>query len=339
MIDFRSDTITRPTPEMRNAIANADVGDDVFGDDPTVNLLQEMTAEILGKEAALYVPSGSMANQLGLRCLTRPGDEVILHEDSHHYFYEAGGGFVLSGAVPRLLKGERGMFTVDDVRNALRPIDDHFPQTKLIWIENTTNRGGGAVWDIQEIEKIKQFADEKGFRMHLDGARLWNASTASGIPEKEYAKYFDTVNVCFSKGLGAPVGSALVSDKQTITQAKRYRKLFGGAMRQAGIIAAGAIFALDNHRDRLKDDHDNAKKLAEGIAQLPGISLNLNHVETNILIFHVSAMPAKDFATKLYDEGVWMLAVGPDMIRAVTNYHISPGDIEKAISVFRKLLS
>lgn len=332
MIDLRSDTITKPTPEMRMAIANADVGDDVFGDDPTVNLLQEMTAEILGKEAALFVPSGTMANQLGIRCLANQGDEILLHEDSHHYFYETGGSFVLSGLIPRLLKGDRGMFTVDEICKALRPDDVHFPSSTVILIENTTNRGGGAVWDLKEIERIREFAVSRGMKMHLDGARLWNASAASGIAEKEFAGYFDTVSVCFSKGLGAPVGSAMASSKDNIERAKRYRKLFGGAMRQAGIVSAGAIYALDYHLERIRDDNENAKKLAQGIVELPGININLEHVETNIVIFRVSSMGAQEFANRLHERGVWVLALGDDMIRAVTNLHISEDDIIKTIN-------
>jgi len=339
MIDLRSDTITQPTPKMRQVMANAEVGDDVFGDDPTVNHLQDVVASFLGKEAALYVPSGTMSNQLAMRCLTSPGDEVLIHEESHHYYYESGGGFVLSGVIPRLLHGERGMFRAEDVENAIRPSDDHFPPTTLVWLENTTNRGGGAVWDIREIERIKKVADKHGLKMHLDGARLWNASIASGIPEKEYAKYFDTVNVCFSKGLGAPVGSAFVSDGKTIDRARRYRKLLGGGMRQAGIIAAGALYALENHRDRLKDDHTNARNLAIGISKLAGIDVNPDDVETNILIFRVTSMPAQEFAERLFKKGVRVIAVGKDKIRVVTNLHFTGEDIEKVVDVISQVLN
>ena len=338
MIDFRSDTITQPTPAMRQVMANAEVGDDVFGDDPTVNHLQDVVASFLGKESAVYVPSGTMSNQIAMRCLTHPGDEILIHEESHHYYYETGGGFVISSVIPRLLRGKKGMFKAEDIENALRPADDHFPRTTLIWIENTTNRGGGAVWDVKEIERIKKIADKHGLKMHLDGARLWNASVASGIPEREYAKYFDTVNVCFSKGLGAPVGSALVSNKETIARAHRYRKLLGGGMRQAGIIAAGALYALENNRERLKDDHANAKKLANGISKLPGIEVNPDDVETNILIFRLTSMPAQDFADMLNEKGVRVIAVGKDKIRAVTNLHITSDEIEKSLGIIKQVL-
>jgi threonine aldolase len=312
-------------------MANAEVGDDVFGDDPTVNKLQEVVAELLGKEAALYVPSGTMANQLALRCLTQTGDEIIIHEDSHHYYYESGGGFVISSVIPRLVRGEKGMFRAEDIENALRSDDVHFPPTTVVWIENTTNRGGGAVWDLKEIERVKKVADKHNLRMHLDGARLWNASVASGIPEKEYAKYFDTVNVCFSKGLGAPVGSAFISNRETIDRARRYRKLLGGGMRQAGIIAAGALYALEHNRERLKDDHANAKKLAYGISELPGFEINPDSVETNIVIFRVTSIPAREFADRLYEKGIWVLAIGNDKIRAVTNLHITSDDIDRVL--------
>ncbi|MFH1514760.1 MAG: GntG family PLP-dependent aldolase [bacterium] len=337
MIDLRSDTITRPTQQMRHAMANAEVGDDVFGDDPTVNLLEETVAEILGKEAALFVPSGTMANQIAVRCHTQPGDEVLLHEDAHHYFYETGGAFVLSGVVPRMLRGDRGMFTTEEVERAIRPDDVHFPSTTLLCVENTTNRGGGAIWPIDDINEIKKTADKHNLKLHMDGARLWNASVASGIPEKEYAKFFDTVNVCFSKGLGAPIGSAVTGSIEIIKKARKYRKLLGGGMRQAGIIAAGALFALDHHRERLADDHRCAKQLAEGIAGLPGIEIDLEKVETNIVIFFSKNIPAKELVQKLFSEGIWVLALGDEMVRAVTNMSVYDGDIERTIKVMKRI--
>ena len=338
MIDLRSDTITKPTDEMRKAIASAEVGDDVFGDDPTVIALENKTAEILGKEAALFVPSGTMANQIALRCMTDRGDEVLIHEEAHLYYYESGGAFTLSGVVPRMLKGERMIFTVDDVKSALRPKDVHFAKMSLVCIENTTNRGGGAVWPLENIKQIHDFASENGLKMHLDGARLWNASVASGIPEKEYAKYFDTINVCFSKGLGAPIGSCFVSSRDNVELGRRYRKLLGGGMRQVGIIAAGALYAVENHRERLADDHQNARSFAEGIANLSSVDINLEHVETNILIFRVKSISAQQFADTLYEKGVWVLAIGPDKIRAVTNLGVSSDDIQKAIEITTSVL-
>ncbi len=338
MIDLRSDTITKPTDEMRHAMASAEVGDDVFGDDTTVNLLEKRVAEILGREAAMFVPSGTMANQIAIRCLTQPGDEILLHEYSHSYLFESGSAFVLSGVIPRFLHGERGMFKAGDIEKSLRPDDVHFPPTSLVCVENTTNMGGGAVWPIEEIKKIKMVADSHNLKMHLDGARLWNASVASGIAEKEYAKYFDTVNVCFSKGLGAPVGSAVVGNHDLIKKARRYRKLLGGGMRQAGIIAAGALHAVDNHRNRLADDHSNAKRFAEGIADLAGIEIDVSGVETNIVIFKTMKVPAPELAENLFNKGVWVLAIDSQTIRVVTNLGVDADDIKTALDVIGGLL-
>ena len=323
---------------MRHAMANAEVGDDVFGDDPTVNRLEKRVAEILGKEAAMFVPSGTMANQIAIRCLTQPGDEILLHEYAHNYLYESGSAFVLSGVIPRFMHGERGMFNAGDIEKALRPDDVHFPRTSLVCVENTTNMGGGAVWPIDEIKKIKMVADRHNLKMHLDGARLWNASVASGIAEKEYAKYFDTVNVCFSKGLGAPVGSAVTGNHDLINKARRYRKLLGGGMRQAGIIAAGALHAVENHRNRLADDHSNAKQFAEGIADLPGIEIDISGVETNIVIFKTMKIPAHELAENLFNKGVWVLAIDSQTIRAVTNLGVDADDIKTALDVMRGLM-
>ncbi|MBU0716698.1 MAG: threonine aldolase family protein, partial [Planctomycetes bacterium] len=239
-VDLRSDTVTRPSPAMRRAMADAEVGDDVFGDDPTVNRLQEKVATLLGKEAAIYVPSGSMANQTAIRAQTQPGDELIAHKDSHCYHYEAGAPAALSGCSFRLVEGERGLFDAPTVRAALRPTNSHFPQSALIVVENTHNRGGGTCWSIDVIAEIRQVADEHGLRMHLDGARLMNACAAGHHKPTDYTRYFDTVSMCFSKGLGAPVGSAVAGSTQTIKRVHRFRKMFGGGMRQAGIIAAAA---------------------------------------------------------------------------------------------------
>ncbi len=339
-IDLRSDTVTRPTLAMRKAMADAEVGDDVLGDDPTVLRLQERTADLLGKEAAIYVPSGSMANQTAIRSLTQPGDEIIAHEESHIYHYEAGAPAGLSGCSLRLLRGNRGLFNAEDVKSAIRPPDSHFPRTSLIVVENTQNRGGGSCWSVEEIEKIRAVADENGLRMHLDGARLMNCCVATGRKPTEYTKFFDTVSICFSKGLGAPVGSAVAGTKDTIKRVHRFRKMFGGGMRQVGIIAAGALYALEHNIDRLAEDHANARRLAIALADLPGVSIEPAAVETNILYFDVSPRigTAKELVGSLRERGVWMMATGPQRIRAVTHLDVPASGIERAIHTLSDLL-
>ncbi|MHC4982250.1 MAG: low-specificity L-threonine aldolase [Planctomycetota bacterium] len=338
MIDLRSDTITKPTPAMRQAMAQAEVGDDVLGDDPTVAKLERRTAEILGKEAAVYMPSGTMTNQVAIRTHTEPGDEMICDDQTHTYFYEAGAPAALSGVMVRLIAGERGIFTAQQVKAALRPQNVHFPPTKLIFVENTHNRGGGSIWPIERIIEVTKAARRAGLRTHLDGARLWNAAVATGVSEAEYARHFDSVSVCFSKGLGAPVGSALAGSAEFIARARRFRKMFGGGMRQAGIIAAGALYALENHRDRLAEDHANARMLAGGLAELPGVELDPATVETNIVIFRVTKAPAAEVIEHLKAEGVLVLATGPDSIRAVTSLMVSSQEIEQAAKTCKAIL-
>ena len=337
-IDLRSDTVTLPTPAMRKAMADAEVGDDVFGEDLTVKLLEQRTAEILGKEAALFVPSGTMANQLAVRSHTEPGDEVVVEASAHIYYYEAGAPAALSGVLCRCLAGRRGIFTAADVEAALRPPDAHFAPTRLVCVENTHNRGGGSIWPLERIAEVAAVARQHHLRMHLDGARLWNAAVATGIPERDYATHFDSVNVCFSKGLGAPVGSALAGGREFIERAHRFRKQFGGGMRQAGIIAAGALHALEHHRARLSEDHANARALAQGLAQLPGVELDLKTVETNIVLFRLTAVPARRLVEMLSEAGVRVLNTGPDTIRAVTNLNVTSKDIAAAVEIFGRVL-
>ncbi len=339
MIDLRSDTVTSPTDAMRQAMAHARVGDDVLGDDPTVTELEKRVAEILGKQAALYLPSGTMSNQIAIKLHTQPGDEILIDVNAHLYYYESGAPAVLSQVMTRLLPGRRGIFSGQDVRNALRVRNMHFPPTTLLCVENTHNRGGGNIWSLQQIADVTAVGREAGLKLHLDGARLWNASVATGIAEKEYARYFDTVSVCLSKGLGAPVGSCLAGEAEVIDRARRWRKMFGGAMRQAGIIAAGGLYALKHHRQRLIVDHANAKKLALALAEMPAITLDVSTVQTNIVIFGVEGISAEQLARKLYDNGVYVLATGKDTIRAVTNLNVTSGDIDEAISVFSKVLT
>jgi threonine aldolase len=329
IIDLRSDTITQPTPAMREAMAIAEVGDDVFGDDPTVNALEAYVAELLGKEAAVYMPSGTMTNQIALRIHTEPGDEVVLESEAHIYYYEGGAPAALSGVMCRLIQGDKGIFTAAALKRSLRPADVHFPKTRLVCLENTHNRSGGRIFPLSEIEAIAQVCQEHGLKLHLDGARFWNACVATGISEAKYAAPFDTVSVCFSKGLGAPVGSALVGSADLMQRARRFRKLFGGGMRQAGIIAAGALYALKHQRERLQTDHANAKILAEGLQQIEGIEINPAEVQTNIVVFHTQEIPAPVLAERLQEKGVAVLAIGANSLRAVTNLMVTQEQIER----------
>jgi threonine aldolase len=337
-IDLRSDTVTKPTAAMRESMARAEVGDDVFGDDPTVKELEGETAEILGKEAALFTPSGTMANQLAIRTQTEPGDEILVEANAHIYYYEGGGPAALSGVMCRCLTGERGVFGPNDLEEVLRPADPHFPRTRLVCVENTHNRGGGKVWPLERLREVSKTAREHGLRLHLDGARLWNASIATGIAERQYAALFDSVSVCFSKGLGAPIGSALVGSKELIEKARRVRKMFGGGMRQAGIVAAGALFALKNHRTRLTKDHENARLLASGITSIRGLELNPADVETNMVRFRVNRLTAQELVERLKAAGVLVLPVSRDTIRAVTNLMVSEEDMHEAVKCLSNIM-
>jgi len=337
MIDLRSDTVTKPGKAMRQAMASAEVGDDVLGDDPTVQRLEERTAEMLGKDAALFVPSGTMANEVALKTHTVGGDEVIMEAQCHMFWYEAGAPAAISGVMCRLVEGNRGLFTGDDVRRAVRPADVHFPRTTLVCVEDTHNRGGGTVWPIEQIADVTAAARGAGLKLHLDGARLWNAAVASGVSEAARASNFDSVTVCFSKGLGAPVGSAIVGDANFIAEAKRFRKMFGGGMRQAGIIAAGALYALENNRDRLTEDHANAKALAEGLAGIDGIEIDPTTIETNLVYFRVTAMPAGELVERLAGEGVALLG-GNGSLRAVTHLMVTRVDIDHALRAVARAL-
>jgi threonine aldolase len=339
IVDLRSDTVTRPSLEMRTAMMSAEVGDDVLGDDPTVNRLQERMAAFLNKEAALFVPSGTMANQVTIRSVCEPGDEIILDETTHSYNYETGAPAALSGCSVRAVRGERGVFSPQDVENAFRPESAHFARSRLVIVENTSNRGGGTVWPLERVADIHAVTRKLGLQLHLDGARLWNASVATGRKPAEYARYADTVSMCFSKGLGAPVGSIVVGPKPLIERARRFRKMFGGAMRQAGILAAAALYAIDHNVQRLAEDHENARRFAEAIAELPGVRLDPDTVETNIIIFEVDAQlgSAPQFVERLRKHDVWMLPTGPTKVRAVTHLDVSREQIDRAIEVFREL--
>ena len=338
IIDLRSDTVTRPTMPMRQAMAHAEVGDDVLGDDPTVQELERVTASLLGKEAAVFVPSGTMANQLAIRCHTQHGDELLIDAYSHIYWYEGGAPAALSGVNCRVLQGERGIFTANQIRALLRPANIHYAPTRLLVLENTHNRGGGSIWPLQQMQEVCGVAREAGISAHLDGARLWNASVASGIAEAGYAKDFDSVSVCFSKGLGAPVGSALAGSKEFIEKARRFRKQFGGGMRQAGILAAGALYALEHNRSRLADDHVNASRLVTGLSDVPGIRVNTADVVTNMVYIELERNTAVEIAERLRLRNVLMLPTGPTTLRAVTSLEVDAEDIDKSVEVVRAVI-
>lgn len=333
IIDLRSDTVTRPTLKMRQIIASAEVGDDVFGDDPNVNHLQETVGKLLGKEAALFVPSGTMANQVSIKAHTQPGDEVILEENSHVFNYESGAPALLSGVTVHTLKGIRGVFTAEQVENALRPSDHHFAPSCLIVVENTHNRAGGIIFPVEEMKRIRDVASQNGLKIHLDGARLWNASAATGLDLRSWADLADSVSVCLSKGLGAPVGSLIAGGKEFINRCHRYRKVFGGGMRQAGILAAAGLYAIEHHRERLVEDHDNCRLLAETIAPLPGAIIDLQAVQTNILILELGKDAPFDghgMVNALKDTNIWITAAGKNKVRLVTHLDVSREDIEEA---------
>lgn len=342
MIDLRSDTVTQPTSEMRRVMMAAPVGDDVLGDDPSVNELEAYVAELLGKEAAVYMPSGTMTNQVALRSHTQPGDEILLESEAHIYYYEGGGPAALSGVSCRLLSGQGGVFSAAAVEGALRPADPHFPRAQLVCVENTHNRSGGRIFPLKTIREIADVCQRHDLRLHMDGARFWNACVAAGVSEADYAAPFDTLSVCFSKGLGAPVGSALVGTTAQMAKARRFRKMFGGGMRQAGMIAAGALYALKHQRDRLAEDHNHAQRLAEGLQGIQGIVIDLAAVETNIVNFELSdqlGKPASEVVEKLAHKGVAVLATGPRKIRAVTNLMVSQGQIDQAIDAISQVLN
>jgi threonine aldolase len=340
IIDLRSDTVTRPTSAMRAAMSAAEVGDDVFGEDPTVNRLEERVADLLGKEAALFVPSGTMSNQIAVKVHTQPGDELICDVNCHIYNYEAGGPAVLSGVTCRTLDGDYGILDVTQLEGKVRPDDEHQVRTRLVCLENTHNRGGGRIYPFEKIQAIHAWTRKQGLALHLDGARLWNAIVVTGIPARKWSALFDTVSVCFSKGLGTPVGSALAGPRELITRARRIRKLFGGGMRQAGVLAAAALYALDHHIERLAEDHRNAQIIAQAIADSPGLRLVPPEVETNLIWFRVEreAGTAKDVAAALKERGVLVLESGPQKLRACTHLDVSAAQAERAAEVIRRVV-
>lgn len=338
-VDLRSDTVTRPTPAMREAIANAPVGDDVMQDDPTVERLQAYTAEVLGKEAAIYMPSGSMTNQIAVRTHCKPGDEFLCEAGCHIFNYEQGAFAQLSGLVARTVAGDQHVLRVEHLDGLIRADNEHLVRTRLLCLENTHNRGGGKVMPYDSLVDACQWARDGGLRTHLDGARLFNAVAATGIEAADWAQHFDTVSVCFSKGLGAPVGSALAGPKELIQEARRHRKCFGGGMRQVGIIASAALYAMENNRERLVEDHANAQILAEAVRETDGISLFPDEVDTNIVFFDVdpSLGNAVDFVAGLQNEGVLVLAITPTRVRAVTHLDVNEDGVRRAAAVIPQI--
>jgi threonine aldolase len=333
--DLRSDTLTRPTPGMRAAMAAAEVGDDVYGEDPTVRALEERVAALLGKPAALFVPSGTMGNQLGLLLHTQRGDEVIIGEGSHCAFYESGAGAAWAG-VQFAVAGSGGLFDAEQMLEQVKPAAYHFPRTRLVVVENTHNRAGGRVFQQPSVLEIARAARERGLALHLDGARLWNASVASGLDVAELAAPFDTVSVCFSKGLGAPVGSAIVGSRELMTTAHRLRKMLGGGMRQAGILAAGALYALEHHRSRLAEDHATARAFATLLEGAPGV--RLEPVETNVVRITTTELDAAELARRAAERGVLMNATGKRTLRAVTHLDVTAAQVEDAAVRLKSLL-
>ncbi len=340
-IDLRSDTVTKPTPEMRQMMAAAQVGDDVFGEDPSINALQDKVAALLGMEAALFVSSGTMGNQLAIRCHTEPGDEVICEENSHSFNYEGGGPAALSGVQMRPLPGVRGVISAQQIRAAVRPADDHFPRTSLVIVENTHNRASGAIFPFDELKGISGFTRENSLKLHMDGARLWNAHIATGIALRDYGALVDSVSLCLSKGLGAPVGSVLAGSRAFITRAHRFRKMWGGGMRQAGILAAAGIHAIDHHLARLAEDHRRARRLAETFAKFAGVVVDMEATQTNIMIADVekAGLKTQELVVKMKESGVLCIAFSPTRLRLVTHLEISDADIDHTINVVHKVLT
>ncbi|MBI4508188.1 MAG: low-specificity L-threonine aldolase [Deltaproteobacteria bacterium] len=339
-VDLRSDTVTLPSAGMRKAMAGAEVGDDVYGEDPTVNRLEERVADLLGVEAALFMPSGTMANQVALKVHAEPGDDVLDGEDSHNWLYESGAGAAIAG-VQFTIVGKGGMFSAADVQQAAKPDNHHFSPTRLVCVENTHNRAGGRIWSDVEVKGILQASRALGLRTHLDGARIWNASVATGASERQLAAGFDTVSTCLSKGLGAPVGSVLCGSRELIHRAHRFRKMLGGGMRQAGVLAAAGLFALENHRERLVEDHANARRLAELLAESARLRVDRSSVQTNMVLVDIDehGPTAGELVVRARDEGVLFNAVGPRRIRLVTHMDVSRAGCEQAAEVLNRTVA
>ena len=339
-IDFRSDTVAMPSPEMRKAMVEAPLGDDVFGDDPTTNRLMEVAAERMGKEAATFVPSGTMGNLIGIAVNARRGEELIADADSHAFYYETAGAAAVCGVQIRPVATEAGVMSPRQVAEAVRPRDDpHQPITAAVTFENTHNRHGGVAWPLEALRAASDAAHAQGLRVHLDGARIFNAAVALGVPAADLAAGADTVTFCLSKGLACPVGSIFCGSEEDVEEAKRWRKRLGGGMRQVGVLAAAGLIALDQMVDRLAEDHANARTLAEGLSELPGVRCDLSRVQTNLVYFDVETMPAQGFLDECAKRGVLSEPTGPHTVRFVTHYGIDAGDIQTALKVCEEVLT
>lgn len=335
VVDLRSDTVTLPTEEMLESIRTAELGDDVYGEDPTVNRLEELAAKKMGKDAALLTTSGTQANLVSVMSQTKRGDEVILEEEAHMYYYEVGAFSALGGLIPRLVKGHMGVMAPKDIEEVLRPPNIHFPPTSLICIENTHNRAGGTIWSPPQIKAVSDLAKSRGLRVHMDGARIFNAAVALGLEVRQFTQHVDTLMFCLSKGLSAPIGSLVVGEREFVDRARKSRKMLGGGMRQAGVIAAPGIIAIEKMVERLKDDHDNARLLAAGLSKISGISIDLPRVQTNIVLYDVRGLgvDARGWVAELNKHGVKAGAQELGRVRMVTHRGIEREDIEHTLTV------
>ncbi len=340
-IDLRSDTVTKPTEEMIQAMHSAEVGDDVYGEDPTINQLEKLAADKVGMEAAVFVPSGTMGNQISVMAHTERGDEVVMESESHIYYYEVGGLAVLSGIQPYLVQGEHGILNSEKIERGLRTKNIHFPRTSLICLENSSNRGGGTVYPLQNLADIQALATARGLKIHMDGARVFNAAVALDVDVKEITKYVDSIMFCLSKGLCAPVGSMVAGKKEWVDKARKWRKMLGGGMRQAGIIAAAGIVSLEKMVDRLAEDHENARMLAQGLAALPGIHVDMDTIQTNIVAFSIADTPYSpaELCMKLKEQSVLANPIDATRIRMVTHHGITADDIQSTLSAIHDLVS
>jgi threonine aldolase len=340
-IDLRSDTVTKPSEAMKRAMMQAEVGDDVYSEDPTVNELQNKIAAMFHKEAALFVPSGTMGNEVCIKLHTQPGDEIIVEEDSHIFVYETAAPSLLAGVQMLPLRGYNGVLTAQQIKNSIRPSVYYLPRTKLICIENTHGRSAGSIIPIDEIHKIYEIAVAQNIKMHLDGARLWNASVASNIPVHEYAKYFESISVCFSKGLGAPIGSMIIGSHQVIEDARRYRKIFGGGMRQVGILAAAAMYAIENNIERLYTDHENAKMFAKELSKIKKLKINPDNIQTNMVIVDISetGKTQTQVLQMLKEEGVLLTPERDAFIRAVMHLDVNKNQVTDAAKIFQSIFA
>lgn len=341
LIDLRSDTVTRPSLAMRQAMASAEVGDDMMGEDPTVNHLERIVAELFGREAAIFACSGTQSNQMGVRVHCIPGDELLINETGHISLFEGGAPAALSGVTVRTIAADGGFLDIPQLEGKIRSNDQHFPRTRLLCLENTTNIGGGRVYPLEQLQRVSSWATSHGLKRHLDGARVFNAMVAGGYSAVDLGKCFDTISICFSKGLGCPMGSMLIGEKDDISRARRIRKLFGGSLRQAGIVAAAAVYALENNITRLQDDHDNARDLAQGLAAIEGVRCAASVVESNLVFFEIDAKygTAVQFSSAMKEQGVLIGPMGGQRMRAVTHLDVNASDIVVALDVARGCLS